>query len=70
MSLAENENFKIQFQPETLDDGEYLLQVNAADASGNRAGVGPYEITFEVVSESTITHFYPYPNPFSTSTRF
>lgn len=67
---TENENFKVQFQPETLDDGVYLLQVNAADASGNRAGVGPYEITFEVVSESTITHFYPYPNPFSTSTRF
>ena len=47
-----------------------MLQVNASDASGNPAGVGPYEITFEVVSESTITHFYPYPNPFSTSTRF
>lgn len=67
---TENENFKIQFQPEALEDGEYMLQVNASDASGNPAGVGPYEITFEVVSESTITHFYPYPNPFSTSTRF
>ena len=67
---AEGQNFKVQFQPETLPDGEYMLQVNASDASGNYAGVGPYEITFEVVSESTITHFYPYPNPFSTSTRF
>lgn len=67
---TENENFKVQFQPDVLADGEYMLQVNASDASGNRAGVAPYEITFEVVSESTITHFYPYPNPFSTSTRF
>jgi flagellar hook assembly protein FlgD len=23
-----------------------------------------------VINESSITHFYPYPNPFSTSTRF
>lgn len=67
---TENDNFKIDFQPDELEDGEYMLQVNATDASGNLAGVGPYEITFEVVSESTITHFYPYPNPFSTSTRF
>ncbi len=67
---TESENFKIQFQPDALGDGEYLMQVNATDASGNLAGVGPYEITFEVVSESSITHFYPYPNPFSTSVRF
>ncbi|HEY9116590.1 MAG TPA: C25 family cysteine peptidase, partial [Roseivirga sp.] len=67
---SENENFKVQFQPESLPDGKYLMQVNATDASGNLAGVGPYEVTFEVVSESTITHFYPYPNPFSTNTRF
>jgi len=67
---SESQNFKVQYQPDALEDGEYLLHVNATDASGNPAGVGPYEITFEVVSESTITHFYPYPNPFSTSTRF
>ncbi len=67
---SENQNFKVQFQPDELTDGNYLLQVNATDASGNQAGIGPYEINFEVVNESTVTHFYPYPNPFSTSTRF
>lgn len=67
---TENENFKVQYQPDELANGNYLLQVNATDASGNQAGIGPYEINFEVVNESTITHFYPYPNPFSTSTRF
>ena len=30
----------------------------------------PYEINFEVINESAVTHFYPYPNPFSTSCRF
>jgi flagellar hook assembly protein FlgD len=27
-------------------------------------------VSFEVVTASSITHFYPYPNPFSTQTRF
>lgn len=67
---TENQNFVIQYSPTELEDGEYRMSVNASDASGNLAGVGPYEITFEVVNESTVTNFYPYPNPFSTSTRF
>ena len=44
--------------------------MQATDASGNLAGVQPYSIRFEVVNESQITNFYPYPNPFSSSTRF
>ncbi|WP_176723336.1 putative type IX secretion system sortase PorU2 [Roseivirga misakiensis] len=67
---SENENFKVQYRPEGLEDATYQLQVNATDASGNQAGIGPYQINFEVVNASTVTNFYPYPNPFSTSTRF
>ena len=67
---TEDQNFVIQYTPSELIDGQYRLSVNASDASGNLAGVGPYEITFEVINESTVTNFYPYPNPFSTSTRF
>ncbi len=67
---TEDEDFKVRFQPETLEDGVYIMEVNATDASGNQAGIGPYRISFEVVNESAITHFYPYPNPFSSSTRF
>lgn len=67
---SENQNFKVQYKPDQLEDGKYILQVNAADASGVRATDEYFEISFEVVSESTITHFYPYPNPFSTSARF
>jgi len=62
--------FTITYQPEALEDGIYRLQVQASDASGNASGANPYEITFEVINASAITHFYPYPNPFSTSTRF
>ena len=46
------------------------MQVQGADNKGQKSGVNPYTINFEVVNESTITNFYPYPNPFSTSTRF
>lgn len=67
---TENSNFKVQYQSNELTDGNYILQVNATDASGNQAGIGPYEINFEVVNESTVTNFYAYPSPFSTSTRF
>jgi hypothetical protein len=67
---TENSDFKIELQPGPLEDGMYTLRVNASDASGNKAGEKPYEVNFEVVNDSQITNFYPYPNPFSTSVRF
>jgi len=67
---TENEPFSIEYQPQMLDNGMYLLEVQARDATGNKAGVTPFRVNFEIVNESTVTNFYPYPNPFSTSTRF
>jgi hypothetical protein len=61
--------FSLTFQPE-LENGIYTLRVQAEDASGNASGAQPYEISFEVVNQSTITCFYPYPNPLSASTNF
>lgn len=66
----DNNDFRIEYVPNRLEDGVYTLRVEAQDASGNESGDQPYEITFEVINESTVTNFYPYPNPFSTSTRF
>jgi len=65
-----DEDFKVEYQPEILEDGIYLLKAEAADASGNASGAQPYEVSFEVVNESQITNFFPYPNPFSTRTQF
>jgi hypothetical protein len=58
------------YQPEKLPDGIYSLKVQAIDASGNKAGVNDYEIDFNVLNKSTISQFYPYPNPFTTQMRF
>lgn len=63
-------DFTVYFRPEGLEEGEYLLRFNAPDASGNMAGSVPHEIGFTVDNKPTITNFFPYPNPFSTSTRF
>lgn len=70
LNATDNSEFEITYTPEALEDGVYSLSVQMRDKSGNPAGDEPYQVDFEVVSESTITHFYPYPNPFSTSTRF
>ena len=67
---TENSDFKIDYAPKNMVNGMYTLQVQVSDESGNESGTEPYEINFEVVNESTITNFYPYPNPFSSSTRF
>jgi hypothetical protein len=67
---SETNDFRIEYTPKNLPDGVYTLQVQGRDVSGNISGVEPYRISFEVVNESKITHFYPYPNPFSSSTRF
>jgi hypothetical protein len=64
------DNCKLEFNLNNLENGRYILEVQAADNAGNKAGKEPYAIAFEVINEKTITNFYPYPNPFSTSTRF
>jgi len=69
-AATEDDDFRVEFQPDALADGIYTLRVQGADNSGRTSGTEPYTINFEVINESTITNFYPYPNPFSTSTRF
>ncbi len=67
---SQDNNFRLEYRPERLEDGKYTLSVDAKDVSGNRAGAEDYKVNFEVVNKSTLTHFYPYPNPFSTKMHF
>ncbi|MDQ3534844.1 MAG: transporter, partial [Bacteroidota bacterium] len=67
---SENKDFQVEYQPKNLEDGMYTLKVQAVDGSGNKTGMHPYSVNFEVINKSEITNFYPYPNPFSSSTRF
>jgi len=65
-----NNSCKIFYKPYFDTDGQYQLRVQATDASSNESGDYDYLISFEVITESTITNVLNYPNPFSTSTRF
>ncbi|PTX18777.1 interleukin-like EMT inducer protein [Pontibacter mucosus] len=67
---TETNDFKLEYKPAKLPDGSYTLQVRATDAVGKESGVSPYKIGFKVVGESSISNFYPFPNPFSTKTNF
>lgn len=61
---------RIEYKPTRLEDGLYTLRVQSRDASGNASGANMYEIDFRVENRSTITHFFPYPNPGTTNIRF
>jgi hypothetical protein len=67
---AANNTALIEYKPNRFADGKYSLKVQSMDASGNIAGSNSYEIEFTVVNESTITNFFPYPNPGTTNIRF
>lgn len=68
VSGEENEAF-IDYYPE-LSTGIYKLLIRGKDASDNDAGRTEYRINFEVIEEQTISNVLPYPNPFTTQTRF
>ena len=67
---SKDKPFEINYVPAQLENGLYTLSVQAEDASGNKSGDEPYVVHFEVINEATVTNFYPYPNPFSTSVQF
>ena len=69
-SSANNNKASVSYKPSKLDDGIYTLMIEAKDASGNINTTNNYTVEFEVINESAITHFYPYPNPFTTAMKF
>lgn len=66
---SKGNDFQIFFRP-ALSDGKYVLVARGKDLSGNSAGITPYSVRFRVINKSTISNFYPYPNPFSDKVRF
>lgn len=69
-AVDEKNTFKIEYNPTYTEDGVYTLIVQGRDKSNNYSGDFSYEISFEVITASTITHLFNYPNPFSTKTHF
>lgn len=60
----------VEFRPTFSVDGIYTLKVKNRDVSGNQISSKDYEVNFEIINESSISNFYPYPNPFSTKMKF
>ncbi|WP_207532160.1 C25 family cysteine peptidase [Desertivirga arenae] len=67
---TDNNKATFLFVPDQLIDGQYTLNVRSKDKSGNFSSTNNYEVSFEVINEASITHFLPYPNPFTTSMQF
>jgi hypothetical protein len=69
-SAGNGNKFAIEYRPNKLANGNYTMVIQGKDVTGNQSGKQAYQITFKVINENTVTNFYPYPNPFSTNTRF
>ncbi|MBD3748760.1 MAG: hypothetical protein IE931_04645 [Sphingobacteriales bacterium] len=69
VDLSQN-SATVNYNPIHLEDGIYTLKVRGKDQSGNYNSANDYEISFEVINESSITNFYPYPNPVVNNMRF
>jgi flagellar hook assembly protein FlgD len=67
---ANNNELSVLYKPHFTEDGTYSMRIKVKDASNNNYNNEAYNIDFEVVNASSITHFFPYPNPFSTHTQF
>lgn len=67
---SEDNKARLEFSPFFQNDGEYKLQVQGWDASGNISGSNEYVRNFQVINKEAVSNVLNYPNPFSTSTQF
>lgn len=67
---ADNHMCYAIFTPEFLENGTYVLTVEAKDMSNNVSGIEPYTVSFVIDVESKISVLYNFPNPCSDATTF
>lgn len=65
-----NNRLIVRFTPDKLEDGIYTLKIISKDITGNSNLENDFLTDFEIINESTISNFYPYPNPVINSMRF
>jgi hypothetical protein len=70
LPASASSDFMVSFHPNNLTAGTYTLQVAATDASGNTSGVLPYQVNFQVKTETTLSLNSVYPNPSSDGFNF
>lgn len=58
-----NEEFSVTYKPALLLPGDYVMKIDAADATGNPSGEQPYEVHFSVTDEVSFRVLNVYPNP-------
>lgn len=63
-------DFRVEFEPLSLPEGTYTLQINAQDTKGNPGGTKPYVLTFIVLADNSIVIERPYPNPSGSDVYF
>jgi len=70
LPASASSDFTASFQPSDLRPGDYKLQVSGSDASGNLSGPQPYQVSFEVRNETTMSLKSVYPNPSNAAFNF
>lgn len=61
---------KAIFTPGKLSDGLYSFQIKLFQNNASHTVLLQQDFDFNIENKSRITAFYPYPNPFTTQTRF
>ncbi|MCB9263249.1 MAG: hypothetical protein H6607_12820 [Flavobacteriales bacterium] len=69
-ATSAGERATVNYQTNQLPDGIYTLSVKLEDKTGNGSQTPPYIIDFQVINKQTVTNLFPYPNPFTTCTKF
>jgi hypothetical protein len=67
---TDEDYFRVEFSPQNLPEGKYILEAEGRDGRNNTSGTAAYRVEFEVKYESQVLLMAPYPNPSPTVFRF